>query len=175
MGINILKSHIQISKLTMSIGIFIIISASFTRQLTDLFKSHFGKQSFAVLVGLATLVFGLTFIIFTVRNRPNIIKVSILVLVLLAGLIISWRMKIPQEKIHILEYGLLGWLAGRDMLQKDKKIKGIILACLFSISTGLLDEGFQKILPYRVFEVRDIRVNVLAGIWGVVLYLLSYI
>ena len=140
----------------------------------DLFKSHFGKQSFAVLVGLTTLVFALTFIIFIVRNKPNVIKASILVLVLLAGLAFSWRLKLPQERMHILEYGLLGWLAGRDIIKKDKKIKGIILACLFSISVGLLDEGFQRILPYRVFEIRDIRINVLGGIWGVVLYLLSY-
>jgi VanZ family protein len=140
----------------------------------DLFKSHFGKQNFIVLVGLATLAFGLIFIIFILKNKPNIIKVSILLLVLLVGLAFSWRMKIPQERIHILEYGLLGWLAGRDMIGKDKKTKRIILACLFSISIGLLDEGFQKILPYRIFDVRDIRINVLSGIWGVILYLLSY-
>ncbi len=140
----------------------------------DLFKSHFGKQNFAVLVGLATLAFGLTFIIFIVRNKPNLIKTSILVLVLLAGPAFSWRLKLPQERMHILEYGLLGWLAGRDIIKKDKKIKGTILACLFSISVGLLDEGFQRILPYRVFEMRDMGINVLSGIWGVVLYLLSY-
>jgi hypothetical protein len=46
MGVNILKLHTQISKLTIGLGIFIIISASFARQLMDLFKSHFGKQSF---------------------------------------------------------------------------------------------------------------------------------
>lgn len=140
----------------------------------DLFKSHFGKQSFAVLVGLATLVFGLTFIFFIIRNKPNIIKVSIFVLVLLVGLAFSLQLRLPQERMHILEYGLLGWLAGRDIIKKDKKIKGIILACLFSISIGILDEGFQKLLPYRVFEIRDIRINFLGGIWGVVLYLLSY-
>ncbi len=140
----------------------------------ELFKSHFGKQTFAVLVGLATLAFGLTFIIFIVRNKPNVIKTSILVLVLLTGLAISWRVKLLQERMHILEYGLLGWLGGRDTIKKDKKVKGIILACLFSISVGILDEGFQRILPYRVFEMRDMRINVLSGIWGVVLYLLSY-
>ena len=142
--------------------------------MTDLFKSHFGKQSFAVLVGLAMLVFGLTFIIFILRNKPNIIKVSIFASVLLGVLAFSWRIKLPQERMHILEYGLLGWLAGRDTIKKDKKTKGIILACLFSISIGILDESFQKILSYRVFEWRDMRMNVLSGIWGVVLYLLSY-
>ena len=81
-------------------------------------------------------------------------------------------MKIPVEQIHIFEYAVLGWFATRDLIKVNKKIKGIILACLFTIIVGILDEAFQAVLPYRYYEIRDIVFNILGGTWGIILYLL---
>ena len=84
-----------------------------------------------------------------------------------------YELKIPAERIHILEYGLLGWLAGRDLIKTNKKTKGSILACLMIGMVGILDEVFQAVLPYRYFDMRDIMFNSLGGSWGIVLYILS--
>ena len=72
-----------------------------------------------------------------------------------------------------MEYGVLGWLAGKDLISKQKMLRGIILTCIFIAFIGILDEGFQAILPYRVFDLRDIGFNILGGVWGTVLYLLG--
>ena len=164
----------KISRLTIGIGIFIIISASFTRQLMDFAKSHIGKNGLIVLFGLVFLISGLSFLVFVIRKIHGLIKILVVALLLITGLTMAWQARILAEKMHILEYGFLGWFAGKDLIKTDeKKFRGIILACIFTAFIGILDEGFQKILPYRVFELRDIGMNILGGIWGVILYLLS--
>jgi len=86
---------------------------------------------------------------------------------------LAWQIKIPEEKIHLLEFAVLGWFASRDLIATNKKTKGIILALLFTITIGILDEVFQGILPYRYFQWCDIGFNSAGGLWGIGLYLLS--
>ncbi len=119
------------------------------------------------------VISALSFLIFIIRKSSNFIKIIAFITVLTIGIVLAWQIKIAIEKIHILEYGILGWFAGRDLIKTNKKIKGAILACIFCTIVGILDEIFQAILPYRVCEIRDVMLNTLGGAWGLVLYLLS--
>ena len=139
----------------------------------DFVKSHTGEKWFTIIVGLIIAIMGLVFFIFITRNKSNRIKTFVLAAVLLAGLIFAYQFKNPAEKIHILEFGILGWFAGRDLIKKKNIFKGIIASCLFSFFIGFLDESFQKTLPYRTYDVRDILFDGLGGLWGVGLYLLK--
>jgi len=139
----------------------------------DFIRSGIGERGFIILIWLILAVSGLVFLICTIINYPGLIRVLIVVLLLIVGLLFIWCIKIPEEKIHILEYGFLGWLAARDLIAKDRKIKGVILACALTLLFGVLDEVFQAALPYRYFDLRDIGLNSLGGIWGIVLYLLG--
>ena len=161
----------QISKLTISIGIFIIISASFTKQLVNFAKNYIGKNGFMVLVGIAFVIFVLSFLNFIIKKRAKFLNILLFGIVLIAGAVVSWQIKITEEKIHILEYGILGWFAARDLMKANTKIKGSLLACLVCVMVGVLDEVFQAVLPYRYFELRDIGLNGLGGIWGITLHL----
>ncbi|MCM8756452.1 MAG: VanZ family protein [Candidatus Omnitrophica bacterium] len=116
---------------------------------------------------------GVIFIIITIRNYPGLWRTVIIVGILYTGLIFAWRIKIPVERIHILEYGVLGYLAGRDLLGKEKRRVGLILTIIFIGLVSTLDEVFQAVLPYRYFDLRDIWFNGLGGIGGIVLYLLK--
>lgn len=162
----------RLSKLTGFIGLFIIISAAFMRQLMDFTKLYTGERGFIVLIGLLSLIGGLTFLIFALKAKPSLIRILGVITVLAIGLSLAWQIKIVVERIHILEYGFLGWFASRDLIRgRSKKLKGIILACLLATAVGIIDEVFQAILPYRFFDLRDILFNSLGGIWGIVLYL----
>jgi len=125
------------------------------------------------LIGIIGIIFLLSFLILVVKNSSSIVRISIFTIVLIAGLWLAWQLKIPEEKIHILEFAVLGWFASRDLIITNKKAKGIVLALLFTITIGVLDEIFQGILPYRYFQWCDIAFNSTGGLWGVVLYLLS--
>lgn len=75
------------------------------------------------------------------------------------------------EKIHILEYGFLGWLAVRDLNRNKAYVKSAILAIFYIFLIGALDEAFQKCLPYRVGEIRDVVTNIISGLLGIMLFL----
>ncbi len=132
-----------------------------------------GEKGFIFLIGLIFFTGGLTFLIYGLKNKPPPIKISAVILLLLAGIFSTWRIEIPQERIHILEYGLLGWFAGRDLIGKTKRKRGFIFAWILTVVVGVFDEGFQKILPYRVWDIRDILFNSLGGLWGIGLYRLK--
>lgn len=120
------------------------------------------------------VIFALSFLIsLAIKKRTIFLNILLFGIVLTIGMVLAWQIKIPEEKIHILEYAILGWFAGRDLIKTNKKIKGAILACIFCTIVGILDEIFQAILPYRVYDLRDIVFNSLGGAWGVILYLLS--
>ena len=120
------------------------------------------------------VIFALSFLIsVAIKKRTIFLNILLFGIVLTIGMVLAWQIKIPEERIHILEYAILGWFAGRDLIKTNKKIKGAILACIFCTIVGILDEIFQAILPYRVYDLRDIVFNSLGGAWGLILYLLS--
>ncbi len=144
------------------------------RQLMDFTKLYTGEKGFIILIGLISLIAGLTFLIWTLRAKPGLIRTLEIIAILAIGLSFAWQIKIVVERIHLLEYGVLGWFVSRDLIRgQSKKLKGIILACLFATVVGIIDEAFQAILPYRFFDLRDILFNSLGGIWGIVLYLIG--
>jgi len=139
----------------------------------DFVKAIIGEQGFVFLIGAVGVVFLLSFLILIIKKGSSFIKILIVIVVLIVGMWLTWQLKITEEKIHILEFALLGWLASRDLVKSNRKVRGIILALAFTITVGILDEVFQGILPYRYFQWSDIGLNSAGGFWGIGLYLLS--
>ena len=107
-----------------------------------------------------------------VRVLSNYIWLSIV-----AGLYVYFMLKlwkIPEEAIHFLEYGLLGFFLFQALSHhvRDKSI--YFIATLFALFVGTFDEIFQWITPQRYWQFRDVWLNVLSGgliqlaIWKVV-------
>ena len=76
---------------------------------------------------------------------------------------------VNSEKIHFLEYGLLGLLLCKALSFHIKDKLAYPLAVVGVYCIGLLDEGVQWALPNRVGEFRDIGINLLAGTLTVIL------
>ncbi len=68
-------------------------------------------------------------------------------------------LRVVEERVHILEFMVLGFL-GRT----DTKLKIHPLLLVFLVS--FIDEGFQYILPGRVFDLRDVLLDLLGGLLG---------
>lgn len=160
-----------LTKITIIFGVFIILSSSFVRQLMNFIKDTAGETFFVNLVGLCVAIAGLLFLFFLVRRTSNFYKISLFILLLIGGIVLVWQMKIPEEKIHILEFSILGWLASRDLNKAKKSFMGIIFAFVFIAVVGAVDEAFQAVLPYRYFQWCDIAFNIAGGSWGIILYL----
>ena len=159
----------KLSGLTIAFGLYIIISASFARQLWEFIQKLIGKGNaqiagFTFLAGFA--VFALSF---TLKSRFTIFKFLIKSVIIASAFFFAWRQPFFTEKFHVIEYGLLGWLGSRDLNKNKVSPINIILALLFASLVGVLDEGFQKLLPYRVCEIRDMLTNVVSVAFGVLL------
>jgi len=136
-------------------------------------KATIGEQGFIFLIGVVGVIFLVSFLILIIRKRPSFLRLLIFIAVLIIGMWFCWQLKIPAERIHILEYAVLGYFAAGDLAKADKRLHNLMIAFLFCFAVGVLDEGFQKILPYRVFDLRDIVFNGLGGLFGITLYLVK--
>ena len=77
--------------------------------------------------------------------------------------VIAFHMTIAtNEAFHIIQYGLLGYLLAA--LSGCGSIPSLITGSFF----GIVDELIQAVLPNRVFEIRDILLNLIAVAAGII-------
>lgn len=77
---------------------------------------------------------------------------------------VIYILEMPEEQVHFIEYGILSALV-YVALTHDIKNESIYFFSSLIISVfGAGDEVIQWILPNRVFDVRDLVMNVIAGI-----------
>lgn len=93
--------------------------------------------------------------------------------VALAGVVyaaLALAMEVPQERLHLVEYGALALLlrsaiaesvARRPVADRVSNVDVWALAAATAI--GWLDEGVQGILPNRIYDLRDVAFNALAA------------
>jgi hypothetical protein len=161
----------RLSKFTIGLGIYIIVSASFARQLSDFLKKLWGEYDLRIISLTIPLIVIIFLFIRIFVNRLNFVRAIINILILATAFIYVWSMPYFIEITHILEYGLLGWLAARDLSKQKITNRGIVLSILFVFLISALDETFQYFLPYRVGEIRDVITNLNSGIIGTALFL----
>jgi len=73
----------------------------------------------------------------------------------------------PTESFHFVEYGLLGCLF-YFALPPAGDWSILVLPLIAGIATGTLDEWFQWFIPIRAGEMRDIALDAVASLCGVV-------
>lgn len=113
---------------------------------------------------IASLLFLFVFL-FVFSKGKTIPALLSLPVFFMAGYLI-FPLHLIEEKVHVLEFMLLGLLAGRD-----KKLKVHPLALV--VIVALIDEGYQYLIPGRFFDIRDIGLDIAGGFLGWVLSLIS--
>jgi VanZ family protein len=78
----------------------------------------------------------------------------------------SFQLETVAEKVHFIEYGILGFLSARAMRRTAREFSVYIGALTISCAVGAIDEGIQWIVPGRVFAVMDIVVNAIGACLG---------
>ena len=85
-----------------------------------------------------------------------------------AGLALA--MEVPQERLHLVEYGALA-LLGRAALAESVAVRALsgrvssvdVWTLGAATAIGWLDEAIQGILPNRIYDLRDVAFNALAA------------
>lgn len=115
-----------------------------------------------LLVGAAIVANGL-------NARPRGIEIAVIVGIAAAYLLMFTRMALPEERTHLIEYGVVSLLIYEALSERARvggRISGWALPALAAsgaAALGLLDEGIQALLPNRVFDWRDVLFNALAS------------
>ena len=105
------------------------------------------------------------------RTRPGLPEIGVgLGLVSLFVMVIV-RTGIPEERTHLFEYSLVGALIYQALLERQGNGRRVaapaVLAVVATALIGWLDEGVQAMMPSRVYDLRDVGFNALAGVMAV--------
>ncbi len=147
------------------------------RKIQRFVYENWGREVFGYFV-LAVLFIGsislLYYLIFKLKIRaPS----NYIWLFIVGGLYTYFTLKlwkIPEEAVHFLEYGLLGFFLFRALSHKVKDKSIYFTATLLALLIGTFDEILQWITPQRYWDFRDVGLNALSGglfqlaIWKVV-------
>jgi hypothetical protein len=77
---------------------------------------------------------------------------------------IIWPMQSPEEKLHFIQYGLVGILADLASPAHWSARARFVRCALFVTAAGWVDELIQALLPNRYYDLRDVAFNAIAGI-----------
>jgi VanZ family protein len=77
----------------------------------------------------------------------------------------------PEERTHLFEYGLVAILIHQALTERLRHGRRVpapaVLAVAVTALLGWLDEGIQALLPSRVYDLRDVGFNALAGLMAI--------
>lgn len=158
--------------------VLVVSTAPFMGQVRDVLFDSFGASAVRgialVLLGLAACAF--SYAIFRIRHH-RLLRYGALALA--AGLL--WLQEIVlgagiedaglasrvsvAERIHIVEYGLLAYLLYRAF-KPAGDLSMLLLPLLWVTVAGVADESMQWLVETRLGEIRDVFLNVYAGLCG---------
>ncbi len=125
------------------------------------------RISGVTLLVTVSLVLG----VLLVRRRPGQREIGVALGIVVVYVMALIRMGSWEERTHLFEYGLVGILIYHALRERMRNGRGVrapaIFAVLATALLGWLDEGIQALLPNRVYDLRDVGFNALAGLMAV--------
>ncbi|MBS3819862.1 VanZ family protein [bacterium] len=144
----------------------IFLSIPIVRKIQKAVSQNLGENFFVYFVLFCVGAFFI-FLIYFLSFKLKIRSASrYLWLGVVAGLYVFFILQFhraPAEVIHFLEYGLLGFFLFKALRYRIQDPTIYITATLLVLLVGTLDECFQWITPQRMWDFRDVGLNVLSG------------
>ena len=86
----------------------------------------------------------------------------------------------PEERTHLIEYSIVAALIYHALVERKGNGRRVsqpaVLAIVATAILGFFDEGIQALLPNRVYDIRDVGFNALAGLMAVLtIFALSWV
>lgn len=152
---------------TFLLGLVIIFSASFVRALYSLILMSLTRRSLENIIFFIYLTVAVLFVKnFTTRDIFFARKISSAFIMLIMFIIVQ-RLPLMEERVHVLEYAVLGFFIAGDLKEARFNFACVIF---YIFIFGLFDELFQYFLPQRYCDMRDVRLNFISGLFGAIQY-----
>ena len=161
----------RLSKITIGLGAYIVISSAFMLQVRNWLFKVFGDLVVATSFRLCFILIFLFTLIYAFRIRLGLFNICATASIFILGYFFAMWQPFFSEKTHVLTYGLLGYLATNDLVdaRSNPQFKYIAETVIFVSLVSALDEIFQGILPYRFAELKDFITNIMSGVLGIAL------
>ncbi len=144
--------------------VFIYASLPVTRYLVEYIYRTFGRTPVGVLVTTGLVVVAMVLAMGILNSRAPLSSRATALVLLATGGLLSLKVGLPEEKIHFIEYGLLGYI----LLRATSTWARPVAASFIMVSiVGSIDEAIQWALPNRVGDLKDIVLNTLGGAIGI--------
>ena len=106
-----------------------------------------------------------SFIAIQMYRRKGLTSLVRLLLLGTLLLTIILNLERPEERLHFLEYGLLGFLFVKAF--NSTSVRTLTFSALLVTLVGSIDELIQGFLPNRVGDLRDVLMNAVGGLLGI--------
>jgi len=165
-----MNKRVQYWGLTAAWTILIYSTLYIVRPVCEFLKKYTPFN--AIIWGIFALVFVwiIYFILCHVRFRRASSYLLFFAIAACYAVALFW-LKIPEERIHLIQYGVLACLVIRALKLDLPPLAAYAGAFVLTALLGLGDEGIQHILPNRYFEWKDVYLNAVSGALGLLLWM----
>jgi len=150
----------------------VILSSPFIRDIRDWIRATFPGQYATVVATAVALAIGsaVAVALLRIRNRRALRYGAIATALLLGTAYAMWNAQgNPEvdavERVHFVEYGLITLLFYRVWRPRGD-VSMFVLPLVAGIAVGTLEEWLQWFIPGRVGDMRDVFLNMVAIICG---------
>ena len=136
----------------------------FARPVAEWIATNHGIQSFFYIAAAAGVI-GLILVFINLSGRSLSIHSYLwLTGVTFTFIAFAYQLReVPADVIHLVEYVVLSVLVYRALLHRIHDHSIYFIVTLIVAIIGAVEECIQWIVPSRVFDLRDIRTNFMAG------------
>ncbi len=148
-------------------GIYATLSV--VRTIQRFLEGFLGRTGFGSILTLLLVAAGVWFLLRVWRRLEGLVPRLIVAAAVIAYGYLFASLDVVVERVHFLEYGVLGYLGYRVLHHRRSDVTVFAASLLLCAVVGLGDEVIQWVLPRRVGEIRDVWINVAASLLGLVL------
>lgn len=153
---------------TLAVVVAIYSTLGLARSLAGALREN-GLLEASFVLGM--LLIAASIVALALRKNPSGAEIGVALGVAAAYLLVLVRMASPEERTHLIEYGVVAALIHEALLERVSRGRSVVAPALVAVVAtalvGGIDECIQAFLPSRVFDLRDILFNLLAGVMAV--------
>jgi hypothetical protein len=133
--------------------------------------SIIGKEMFSLTIFVLAVFGAIAISAYTLRSAGSLTTGYLARIVLVGGILyfMGRLITIPAERLHFIEYALLGVAVERVLRPHIQDAGRPFVAMLCAYFIGMGDEAIQWLLPNRHGEIMDVFLNGWGGVLGILL------
>ncbi len=142
----------------------LIISSTFLRGVQLWLEQMLGGSGLSGVIWFALLA-AVVIVISSILRSQLRTRLVPLACILIIGVLVAKNIENPVERVHLLKYGVLGWLAASDTSRGSIQAS-ILLSVTLGVVVSTIDEVLQSVLPQRIGDTRDVVFGAIGSFLG---------